>query len=120
MKKPYQNIYSKGEHIRGKSQEVSERRIHPRIYQPMPLTVQGKGFTFDTVTDNLSAGGLLTRSARKFETGDTLEFRIKFTIPGSQTKEMPNLAAQGIVTRVRSLDDGTYEFAAKFTSRILF
>ena len=99
---------------------MQERRIHPRIYQPMPLTVQGKDFAFDTVTDNMSAGGLLSRSSRKFEAGDTLDFQVKFSVAGSQTKEMPNLAAQGIVTRVRSLDDGIYEFAAKFTRRKLF
>ena len=101
------------------SEKVQDRRIHPRIYQPMPITVLGSDFTFDTVTDNLSAGGLLSRSPRKFEAGDTIDFRIKFASAGSQPKEMPKLSARGIVTRVRTLDDGTYEFAAKFTRRKL-
>jgi hypothetical protein len=96
-----------------------ERRVHPRIYQPMPLAVRGSDFTFDTVTDNLSAGGLLCRSSRKFEEGDTLGFRIKFAMVGSRSPEKPNLAAQGVVTRVRFLEDGTCEFAAKFTRRKL-
>ena len=97
-----------------------ERRIHPRIYHPMPLTVQGTGFAFETVTENVSAGGLLSRSRRVFAAGDKLDFRIKFAIAGSQAEETPNLAAQGIVTRVRRLGDGTCEFAAKFTRRVLF
>ena len=105
--------------IRVKMKSNQDRRIHPRIYQPMPLTVRGDNFTFDTVTDNLSAGGLLAYSSRKFETGDMLEFRIKFKIAGSQVKGEPNLAARGIVTRVHSLDGGTYEFAARFTRKRL-
>lgn len=105
--------------MHGMRERILNRRIHPRIYQPMPVTVQGADFTFDTVTDNLSAGGLFSRSPRKLEAGDIIDVRIKFAIAGSQTKEMPNLAAQGIVTRIRSLDDGTYQFAAKFTRRKL-
>lgn len=97
-----------------------ERRIHPRIYQPMPLTIQSKDFSFDTVTDNISAGGLLSRSSRKFQTGDKLNFQIKFAIAASQPKKSPNLVAQGIVTRVRALDDGTCEFAVKFIRKKLF
>lgn len=98
---------------------MEDRRIHPRIYHPMPITVRGADFSFDTVTDNISAGGLLSRSSRKLEARDTLDLRIKFAIAGSQPKNAPKLAAQGIVTRVRSLDDGTYEFAVKFTRRRL-
>jgi hypothetical protein len=98
----------------------SERRIHPRIYKPMPLTVRGADFTFDTITDNLSAGGLLSHSLRKLTVGDTLEFRIQLSIAGSNPVEKPDLSAKGIVTRIRSLDKGTHEFAVKFIHTKLF
>ena len=98
-----------------RDQKIWERRKHPRIYRPMPLKARGEDFSYDTVTQNLSAGGVCLRSSRKCNTGDALGFLIEFSIAGSNPPQKPSLLASGLVTRVRNLGDGTFEFAAKFT-----
>jgi c-di-GMP-binding flagellar brake protein YcgR len=52
----------------------AERRRHPRIYSPFPVTVRGvnkdgEPFECSTVTDNLSAGGMYLRIMEAVEAG---------------------------------------------------
>jgi len=101
--------------MQGKEQKIQDRRVHPRIYQPMPLTVQGDNFSIDTVTDNLSAGGLYSCIPRTVEIGDNFNFQVEMTAAGSSPAEKPILSAQGIVLRAHTLEDGACEFAVKFT-----
>jgi hypothetical protein len=96
-------------------QEKLDRREHPRIHYPIPLRVQGSDFAFDTIVDDLSAGGVRSRSFRKLWEGDKLLFMVDFSLAGSHAETKPVMSAQGFVKRVRDLQDGTFEFAAKFT-----
>jgi len=94
---------------------LPERRRHPRIQCPMPLKVKGKSFEFDIIVKDLSAGGLSSRSSKEICVGENLRFVVEFSVAPSRPDVMPRISAGGIVTRVRNLNDGSYEFAAKFT-----
>jgi len=96
------------------SKKAPERRKHPRIYHSLPLKIRGVGFSIDTVTQNLSAGGVCLRSPRKFASGDVLDFLVEFSLVGSHPPQKPSLSARGFVTRCRDLGDGNFESAAKF------
>ncbi len=99
---------------------LTERRRHPRIYSPMPLTVGVGDLEFETVVKDLSAGGLCSRLPIQIRTGQALHLVVQFCLFGTQPRLGPTMFAEGIVTRVRALGDGTYEFAAKFTIHHLF
>jgi hypothetical protein len=73
----------------------------------MPVKVQGSHLEFDTIVDNLSAGGICSRSLRKISKGEKLRFLVEFSIVGSFPKTAPKISARGVVTRVRDLHDGS-------------
>ena len=97
-----------------------ERRHTPRIYDPLPLTVRCAAgddirFEFESVVDNLSAGGLCSRGPRKLDLGEKVLLLVRFSLAGELRLASPRLAARATVSRVRDLQDGTYQFAAAFT-----
>ncbi len=100
----------------------TERRKKPRIYDPIPVRVLGVGpdgehFEFDTVAENISAGGLSAPAPRIVKAGDELTFQIRFALAGSTPAQAPAVTARGTVVRAQELPDGTSKFAAGFTLR---
>ena len=95
--------------------ESADRRQHSRIHYPMSVKVVGRKREFGTIVTDLSAGGIRTRSMQEISTGERFRFVVAFSIAGRHPKTMPKLSARGIITRVRDLQDGCFEFAARFT-----
>jgi hypothetical protein len=100
----------------------TERRQKLRIYDRIPVKVRGVGpdgehFEFDTVTKNISAGGLCAPAPRTVRVGDKLTFQIRFALAGSTPAQAPTVSARGMVLRSEELPDGTSQFAAAFTLR---
>ncbi len=95
---------------------LRDRRRHPRIYYPMPLTVRVGDSEFETVVRDLSAGGLCARLPVQVSVGQTLEFALEFSRAGSKPDMAPRVSARGVATRARELGHGEFEFAARFTS----
>jgi hypothetical protein len=97
-----------------------ERRHHPRIYEPFPVTVRGvdadgQAFTLNTVVDNFSAGGLYLRLSRRVAPGAKL-----FAIVRLSTSQAPEVAAarvatRGILLRVEPQPAGVWGAAVAFT-----
>jgi len=81
----------------------------------MPVKVRGSDFEFKTVVQDLSAGGICSRSLRKIISGEELRFLVEFSLAGSDPELTPKMSSSGIVTRVRDLGAGTFQFAARFT-----
>jgi len=85
------------------------------------VKVRGSDFEFETVVDDLGAGGICSRSLRKISPGERLRFMVEFSLPGrccrsgrTDSRKL-RISARGIVTRIQDLQDGTFKFAAKFT-----
>ncbi len=102
-----------------------ERRRKPRIYNPIPITINGIGsdgdrFEFESIADNVSAGGLSTPAPRTVCVGEELSFLIRFSLGGTRLMVAPTILARGIVLRAHDLPDGTSRIGVAFIrSRIL-
>jgi len=97
-----------------------DRRLKPRLCEPIPIEVFFKGtgnnnYEFETVAKNISAGGLYAPAPRPMAIGSELEFRIRFARAGTNPPHAPEASAQGKVVRIEENQDGTCYFAASFT-----
>lgn len=105
--------------------EPLERRRSPRIHFPIPVKVRGNGYELETVVDDLGAGGICLRLPREVAIGESLSFLVEFSMTRKRKttepigRRAPRISARGIVMRVRDLEDGTFQLAAKFTHYVL-
>ncbi|HSW39176.1 MAG TPA: PilZ domain-containing protein [Acidobacteriota bacterium] len=100
----------------------TERRLHPRITEPLPVIVRGsdssrKRYQFDCVTRDLSAGGLCARAPRRMAPGEKINLHIRFAAAGSDVSEAPAASARAVVVRSELCADGDCMFAASFFIR---
>ena len=91
--------------------EGVERRRKPRIYDPFQTEVQGvdangEAFEFETVLDNLSAGGLYLRLTRRIEEGAKLLVIIRLPTILSEEGGQPRVVAHGVVVRTEPKPGG--------------
>ena len=70
------------------------------------------GLAAESVTKNVSAGGLLFESRRPFNKGDRLTMEIKLHGPNGSDEKC---SASGVVVRVERLDEWSYDIAVSFT-----
>jgi c-di-GMP-binding flagellar brake protein YcgR len=92
-----------------------ERRRHPRVSLPFPVTVQGtdeagEPFQFSTILDDLSAGGLRLRLMRRMRTDSELLVTARLSINPEQGAVV---ALQGKVLRVEPESGGVYGVAVR-------
>lgn len=99
--------------------EKLERRRKPRMYDPVPVRIRGKGedsetYSFETVTRDLGAGGLCASAPRMMHKGEKLIIRIRFSVPGTKPVQAPVVSVRATVVRVNESSDGACIFAASF------
>jgi len=99
-----------------------ERRSKPRLYDPIPVMVQGSEgngelYKFDTVAQNIGPGGLSAFAPREMREGEELAVRIRFSLAGTKPIQAPVVAARAIVVRVEKLYDNACTFAVSFFTR---
>ncbi len=97
-----------------------DRRAKPRFCEPIPIAVyceggDSRGFGFETVAKNISAGGLYASAPQAIKIGSELGFRIRFARAGTDPLHAPAASARGKVIRAEEDADGTFHFAASFT-----
>jgi hypothetical protein len=98
-----------------------ERRRKERLDYTIPLRVRGseKGGTlyrFETVAQNIGAGGLCALATRMMRVGERLSLRIRFAHPGS-TAQAPEISVRGSVVRAEEQPAGLCRFAVYFLLR---
>ena len=96
-----------------------ERRQKPRINDPVAIVVRGskdhgKSYQFDTITQDIGAGGLRALAPRIMEAGEKILLHIRFALAGSRPLQAPVIAARAVVMRVEERPDGSCNFAASF------
>ena len=104
------------------TQDALERRVTPRIFDPFPATVQGVDingdfFRFNTVLDNISAGGVYLRLMPCVGRGAKLSIVFQL-IPRRESlegTETPSVAVQGNVLRVEPKHGGSCGVAVSIT-----
>jgi hypothetical protein len=106
---------------RGKPYQGEERRSKPRIYYPIPIKIRGKKrgsnrLEFETVADDLSAGGFSTRVAEEYHSGQRLFLLIHFSLAKDKSIRAAKVAAHGVVLRTRKRYDGMYNLAVAFSN----
>ncbi len=99
-----------------------ERRRTPRLKDPLPVIVRSinrreKRFQFNSVTQDISGGGLCAVSPGLLYLGERINLHIRFAVPGSNPLQAPSGSARAVVLRAEELPDGTYVFAASFLFR---
>lgn len=97
-----------------------ERRRHPRIYEPFPVTVRavdanGAAFTLDTVLDNFAAGGFYLRLARLLDPGARVFGVVRLSTVLTPGVSVPRVAVRGRVVRVEPLPGSVWGVAVAFT-----
>ena len=97
-----------------------EFRSKPRIYDPFPVTVHGvdidgETFEFETIVDNISAGGLYLRLMRCIERGVKLLVVIRLSTAPSDDVSAPRIVTHGEVLRAESKPGGVCCVAIAFT-----
>ena len=102
----------------GKGHLGDERRQKPRICFPIPIKVRGgsvrdERFEFDTVANDLSAGGFSANATRELLPGERLFLLIQFSLAGSRVSQAPIVAAYGIVSRTEKKQNGHCRFAVE-------
>jgi len=106
---------------RGKSYQGEERRSKPRIYYPIPIKIRGKKsrgncLEFETVADDLSAGGFSARVAQECQPGQRLFFLIHFSLAKDKSIRAAKVAGHGVVLRSRKCYDGMHNLAVAFNN----
>lgn len=96
-----------------------ERRRHPRIYEPFPVTVRavdvsGEAFTLDTVLDNFGAGGFYLRLARRLDPGARVFSVVQLSTVLTPGAPVPRVAVRGRVLRVEPLPGSVWGVAVAF------
>jgi hypothetical protein len=82
-----------------------ERRKKPRIYDPITVSIRGSEedgsfYRFETIAENIGAGGLCARAPRIMRKGESLSVRIRFALAGSNPAQAPVEVVQATVIRV--------------------
>lgn len=112
--------------------DKSERRRYIRIPVSCVLKLEEFSFNNDSPTDvdevdvkDLSAGGILIETAKKYELGDILKvelrvpgwekFKPEFLKPGVEKQENSAIIALASVVRVEVLASGAYELGVRLT-----
>ncbi len=100
----------------------SERRRTPRLKEPLPVIVRStnkceKRFQFNSVTEDISGGGLCAVSPGLLHLGQRINLHVRFAVPGSKPPQAPSASARAVVLRAEELPDGTCVFAASFLFR---
>jgi hypothetical protein len=100
----------------------NERRRNPRLIDPLPIVVRSikgceKPFQFDTITRDISAGGLCAVAPGPMHPGEQINCHIRFALPGSNPSLAPSASARAVVLRAEEQPDGTCIFAASFLLR---
>jgi len=97
-----------------------EQRKQPRIYEPFPAKVAGKGregdpFEAETLLDDLSTGGLYMRLDRHIGTGAKLFVELRLAPAPSRENVGQRVAAECVVLRSEPQPDGRCGLAVRFT-----
>jgi hypothetical protein len=93
-----------------------ERRRKPRIYHPIPIKVRTRGcfgerIEFDAFVDDFNAISISAHASKECRPGQKLFFII--IIPSSgKDPQTTTVAAQGIVLRSETRENGSYVFAS--------
>lgn len=112
--------------------DKSERRRYIRI--PVSCIVKFEEFSIDkdnlatadeVDVKDLSAGGILIETEKKYELGDVLrvelrvpgweKFKPEFLKPGTERKENSAIVALASVVRIEALSSGIYEIGVRLT-----
>jgi hypothetical protein len=104
--------------INGKGYQGEERRKKPRIYYPIPIQVRGKKsgsarLQFDTIAEDLSAGGFSACTEQEFQQGQRLFLKIRFSLAQNRSLQSATVVANGIVLRTKNRYDGSNRFAVQ-------
>jgi|SRR5262245_26761840 len=102
------------------TEEPVNRRKKPRLYLPLPVTVQGtdssgKPFVVDTVLENISAGGAYIRMSNRMELGTNVRVLVRFSTSPDRSQGA-RVAAHGNVIRIDENKYGTFGVAILFTN----
>jgi hypothetical protein len=105
---------------RSKTYQGEERRKKPRIYYPIPIKIRGtkscgNRLEFDTVTEDLSAGGFSARVSGECSPGQKLFFMLRFSLAKDRSIRAATVAGHGVVLRTRKRYDGMHDFAVAFS-----
>ena len=96
-----------------------ERRRNPRISDPLPIVVRSsntcsESFEFNSVTKDISSGGLCAIAPKPLRPGEKINLHIRFSRAGSSPAQAPAASATAVVLRTKERPDGTCIFAASF------
>ncbi|MBN2321305.1 MAG: PilZ domain-containing protein [Acidobacteria bacterium] len=99
-----------------------ERRKYSRLRDPLPVVVRSinrreKPFQFNSITQDIGAGGLCAVAPRLLRLGEKINLHIRFAVPGSNPPQAPSASARAVVLRTEKRPDGTCVFAASFLFR---
>jgi hypothetical protein len=97
-----------------------ERRIKPRIKEPFPLSLvsvdeAGHSYTFETMTENMSASGLYFNIAQPLEKGTMVYAFLRIPRPGAEGETRMLMATEGQVVRTDLMPQGNFGIAVAFT-----
>lgn len=100
----------------------NERRQNPRFFDPLPIIVRSikrreKAFQFNSITRDISTGGLCAIAPGPIHPGDKINLHIRFATPGTNPPQSPSASARAVVLRAQERPDGTCVFAASFLLR---
>jgi len=99
-----------------------ERRSSARIEAAYParlrgVDIEGQHFKEQTLSQNLSAGGLYLRLRRAVREGAPISVAVRLSTAPDVTIPVLRLAARGTVLRVEPNLDGSYGVAVRFERR---
>jgi hypothetical protein len=94
-------------------------RSKPRIYDPFPVTVKGvdadgETFEFETVIDNISAGGVYLRLTRCVDPGVKLLLVIRLSTAPTDDATAHCVVTTGVVLRAEPKPGGACGVAVAF------
>lgn len=106
----------------GKKSMKTERRRSTRLSDSLPVIVRSvnrrmKPFQFNSITRDISSGGLCAIAPSPLHPGEKINLHIRFALPGSTPVQAPSVSARAVVLRAEERPDGTCVFATSFLFR---
>ena len=92
----------------------SERRLHPRIYQELPIKVAANGFDFSTSTSNVSCVGAYCSINKYVPPFTKVMVKLNLPVKTSRSSKNYNVECTGVIVRTEDKTEGGFNVAIFF------
>ena len=97
-----------------KKNPKSERRLHPRVEQQLPMNIVANGYDLATSTENVSCIGAYCHIDKYIPPFTKIAVKLTLPIPDGDAQKSCNVECRGVIVRTEDQASGGFNIAIFF------